>query len=225
MVAVACRAARAAGVFAAKMRSTSRRASSAARFENRSILPSAPPVLYGDVSTLRIAELTQPLPEGVELHSRLGGFQRTGYHQTNPGDFRRWLGIHAQRPRGCCAAEKCDEIASLQLIELHSVRRQTTISDHTELAAISQWAHRVVHHGACRQCAYPPRLSVIVEGHGRASRRSETYKSRRQTCRQYPVYSKSTLRTHSPDNAGTGVHEFTKSRLEQRRSCARWNET
>jgi hypothetical protein len=41
-------------------------------------------VLDGDVSILRIAKLTQPLPEGVELHSRLGGVQRTGYHQTNP---------------------------------------------------------------------------------------------------------------------------------------------
>src|SRR6516164_6539858 len=77
-------------------------------------------VLDGDVSTLRIAELTQPLPEGVELYSRLGGFQRTGYHQTNPWDFRRWLGIHAQRPRCRRAAEKRDEFATLQLIEWHS---------------------------------------------------------------------------------------------------------
>jgi len=69
-------------------------------------------VLDGDVSTLRIAELTQPLPEGVELHSRLGGFQRTGYHQTNPWDFRRWLGIHAQRQGGCRAAEQREEVAS-----------------------------------------------------------------------------------------------------------------
>src|SRR5262249_41964869 len=69
-------------------------------------------VLDGDVSILRIAKLTQPLPEGVELHSRLGGFQRTGYHQTNPRDFRRWLSIHGQRQGGRRAAESQDELAA-----------------------------------------------------------------------------------------------------------------
>jgi hypothetical protein len=69
-------------------------------------------VLDGDVSILGIAELTQPLPEGVELHSRFGGFQRTGYHQTNPRDFRRWLGIHGQRQGGRRAAEQRQKLAS-----------------------------------------------------------------------------------------------------------------
>jgi len=37
------------------------------------------------------------LPEGVEQHLRLGGFELTGYQVPDPWDFRRWLRLGRER--------------------------------------------------------------------------------------------------------------------------------
>jgi hypothetical protein len=50
----------------------------------------------------------------------------------------RLLRARRERPRGCRAAEQGDEIASLQLIELHSVPHSQGRLQDIELAGISQ---------------------------------------------------------------------------------------
>ena len=53
---------------------------------------------------------------------------------------RRLLGLRPryERPRSRCAAEKRDELAPFQLIELHSVPARSALND-IELAGTSQW--------------------------------------------------------------------------------------
>jgi hypothetical protein len=53
------------------------------------------PVLDCDVLAFHIAQLAQPLPEGLELTRESG--ERAGREETDPGDLRRRLRLDAER--------------------------------------------------------------------------------------------------------------------------------
>src|SRR5260221_9066775 len=74
-----------------------------------------------DITAFRPSTLFQLLPECRETSLRFRIVLGEPHEHANAPHAIRLLCPRRERPRGCRAAEQRDELASLQLIELHSV--------------------------------------------------------------------------------------------------------
>ena len=93
-----------------------------------------PAVIDADVVMLDIAGFTQAAPERVnDVHELAGGFHAEKPDHRHPGLLRPRI----ERPSERCTADKRDELAPFQLIELHSVPASAVLHDN-ELGGISQ---------------------------------------------------------------------------------------